>query len=115
MNGKRVKAIRFLAGERREYRAAKRYYTHLGLSRSQNPAPVVERYRYPMAVAESPSTDGPLRRAFVLANRSTALIRNAIPFYWLRFNLVRHESLDRLFGRMPGPVIRQTLINLKAL
>jgi hypothetical protein len=115
MNGKRARAIRAITKGRQAYRAGKRLYTHLGQSKSQNPTPVAERYRPPMAVAESPGTDGPLRRAFVLTYRNTALIRNAIPFDWLRFNLVRHESLDRLFGRMPGPVIRQTLINLETL
>lgn len=116
MNGKRARIIRSITSDRTEYRAGKRYYINLGTSRAQAPAEIKERRRQPMSVASKAQDFHPLRHAFEICRRngmSHKRIRNALPVGYAHG--VRHESLDRLFGRLPGPVIRATLANLEAM
>lgn len=116
MNGKRARAIRSYTNSRAEYRAGKHFFTRLGTFRAQAPAEVKERFKRPMAVAGRGITIGPLRMAFEICRRKGLgyrMIRDAVPAGYARGP--RHESLDRLFGRLPGPVIRSTIAKLKAI
>lgn len=118
----RAKAIRSITASRKEYRAAKRYYTHLGTSRAQAPAPTIERTHKASVhnaskpigwKMEPPILHKPVYSLHRVAKGSGAAagwaLRSALRELRPGMQLPRHTSVDRIAGSIPSHLLQSAV------
>jgi hypothetical protein len=122
MRQSKAKAIRRIVGSRTEYRAAKRHYTRVATSKAQNPKPVADRgqrLRSGHVVREIANPAAPMKKPVYSLHRAANgvgtyaawALRNELSKLRPGIKMGRHESVDRLAGRLPSHLLQAATRN----